>query len=264
MQNDSVDRKRSHGAGWCCAGLGVLWLAACGAGDAGAGVGSQATAGAGVVSSGAAAGSGGRVMLDTGAAGPAAGSSGAAGRVSSGVAGAAASGAGGAAATAGGGAAAAGGGMAGTSAAAGAGGNAGPSAGSAAAGGSAAASGAPTFSRVWTEVLMPKGCTGQYCHGAGMGGLKLGSQAEAYTNLVGVAASGPMCASSAAVRVKPMDPAGSLLIDKLSHLMPGCGEIMPIGAKLEPSCLSDNPSVCNTMAEIALVTAWIEAGAKND
>lgn len=129
---------------------------------------------------------------------------------------------------------------------------------------SAPASGPATFTRVWSEVLERKGCSGQYCHGSGQGGLKFASQAEAYTALVNVAAAGPKCATSGLTRVKPSDSANSLLVEKLSKATPACGDMMPIGAKLDPDCLSMNPSVCNTQAEITLVKQWIDAGAKND
>jgi hypothetical protein len=122
----------------------------------------------------------------------------------------------------------------------------------------------PTFTRVWSEVLEKKGCSGQYCHGSGQGGLKFASQAEAYTALVGVAAAGPKCMSSGLMRVKASDSASSLLVEKLSKATPACGDIMPIGTKLDPDCLSMNPSVCNTQTEITLVKQWIDAGAKND
>jgi predicted CxxxxCH...CXXCH cytochrome family protein len=131
-------------------------------------------------------------------------------------------------------------------------------------GNTAAASGPPTFTRVWSEVLEKKGCSGQYCHGSGQGGLKFASQAEAYSALVGVAAAGPKCMSSGIQRVKPSDSANSLLVEKLSKATPVCGDIMPIGTKLDPACLSMNPSVCNTQAEVTLVKQWIDAGAKND
>jgi hypothetical protein len=137
--------------------------------------------------------------------------------------------------------------------------------GSAIAGSKAAApSGAPTFARVWEEVLSRKGCSGAYCHGGGQGGLKFMSKDDAYKALVGAAAAGPMCASSGKQRVKPADPDASLLLDKISHTQPACGELMPIGAKLAPNCVSMSVTVCNTEAEITLVRDWIAAGAKND
>jgi hypothetical protein len=121
--------------------------------------------------------------------------------------------------------------------------------------------GPPTFSRVWNEVLVPKGCTGVLCHGGAQGGLAMGEMRATYTNLVNVAAAGPLCASSRMLRVKPGDPSASLLLDKLSHAPPACGESMPIGAKLAPNCVSHSPAVCTTDAEIALVRDWISSGA---
>ncbi len=142
-----------------------------------------------------------------------------------------------------------------------------PSAGAGAAaggGGTAAPSGGPTFSRVWAEVLMLKGCAGEYCHGSGMGALPMKNKREAYDNLVNVAAKGAACAAGAKLRVKPMDADASLLLDKMSHAMPSCGDIMPIGAKLAPNCLSTTPSVCTTERELGLVRDWILAGARDD
>ncbi|MFI5307563.1 MAG: hypothetical protein ACHQ53_09435 [Polyangiales bacterium] len=121
--------------------------------------------------------------------------------------------------------------------------------------------GPPTFSRVWNEVLIPKGCTGVLCHGGAQGNLAMAEMQAAYTNLVNVAAAGPLCASSGMLRVKPGDPNASLLLDKLSHAKPACGESMPIGAKLAPNCVSNSPAVCTTDAEIGLVRDWISSGA---
>jgi hypothetical protein len=70
--------------------------------------------------------------------------------------------------------------------------------------------------------------------------------------------------SSGLQRVKPSDSANSSRVEKLSKATPVCGDITPIGTKLDPHCLSMNPSVCNTQAEITLVKQWIDAGAKND
>jgi hypothetical protein len=122
----------------------------------------------------------------------------------------------------------------------------------------------PTFTRVWNEILMLKGCSGEYCHGSGMGGLMLKNKRIAYDALVNVPAAGPACAGKGGVRVKPGMPDMSLLLDKLSHTTPSCGEIMPVGVKLAPNCVSTMPTVCTTEAELALVRDWIAAGAKDD
>jgi hypothetical protein len=129
--------------------------------------------------------------------------------------------------------------------------------------GSGAATG-PTFTRVWTEFLMLKGCSGEYCHGSGMGGLMLKNKRMAYDALVNVPAAGPACAGKGGVRVKPGMPDVSLLLDKISHTTPTCGEIMPVGVKLAPNCVSTMPTVCTTEAELNLVRDWILAGAKDD
>ncbi|HKU38008.1 MAG TPA: hypothetical protein VJR89_07675, partial [Polyangiales bacterium] len=143
------------------------------------------------------------------------------------------------------------------------------SAGGAAAGSGGAApgvipAGAPTWSRVWEEVFLPKGCNGQYCHGSGQGGLSMKNKDDAHLNLVGVAAAGPACKAGGMLRVKASDPNASLLLDKMSHPMPSCGDMMPIGAKLAPNCLSTVQSVCTTEQELGLVKEWILAGARND
>jgi hypothetical protein len=135
---------------------------------------------------------------------------------------------------------------------------------SAAAGGGAAV--AATFTAVWDDIIQPKGCTSSYCHGQGQGqgGLLMSSRADAYKKLVGVPAAGSACGSSGKLRVKPSEPAASVLLDKLSHATPSCGEIMPIGAKLAPNCVSMAPTVCTTEAEISLVRDWITAGAQDN
>ena len=163
------------------------------------------------------------------------------------------------------------GGSAGTSqsagaAAAGSGGT--TTASAAAAGGGAAgaptAAGPVTFSRVWAEVLFPKGCAGAYCHGAGQGNLKFTSKEQAHAALVGVPAAGMACGASGKQRVKPGDPAASLLLEKLEQSKPSCGDPMPIGTKVEPGCVSMSQPVCNTQAELTLIRQWIAAGARND
>jgi hypothetical protein len=111
---------------------------------------------------------------------------------------------------------------------------------------------------------MLKGCSGEYCHGSGMGGLQLKNKRGAYDALVNVPAAGPACTGKGGTRVKPGMPDASLLLDKISHTTPSCGEIMPIGGKLAPNCVSMMPTVCTTEAELALVRDWILAGAKDD
>jgi hypothetical protein len=128
----------------------------------------------------------------------------------------------------------------------------------------AVAASGPTFTRVWSEILMLKGCSGEYCHGSGMGGLAFKNKRGAYDALVNIVAAGPACAAKGGTRVVPGKPDASLLLDKLSHSTPSCGETMPVGAKLVPNCVSTSPTVCTTEAEIGLVRDWILAGAKDD
>ena len=126
------------------------------------------------------------------------------------------------------------------------------------------AAGPASFTRVWSEILSPKGCAGAYCHGGGQGNLKFSSKADAYKALVGVMAAGGPCGSSGKQRIKPGDPAGSLLLEKMEQTKPSCGDPMPIGTKVEPSCVSMSLPVCNTQAELTLIKQWIMAGAKDD
>src|SRR5262249_8225521 len=118
--------------------------------------------------------------------------------------------------------------------------------------------------RVWNEVLVRKTCSAMFCHGMAMGALLMDTQANAYTNLVGVAAAGTGCMTSGKVRVVAGDPDNSLLLGQISHDPPSCGTTMPVGAKRDPMCVSAEPSACNTAAEIDLVRQWIAAGALND
>ncbi len=50
-----------------------------------------------------------------------------------------------------------------------------------------------SFATVWSDLLIPQGCTAGYCHGSGAGGLDMSSQSAAYDNLVGVDAFLPAC-----------------------------------------------------------------------
>lgn len=144
-------------------------------------------------------------------------------------------------------------------------GQGGPSSGGgASSGGVSGASAVPTFTRVWSEVLSAKGCSGEFCHGAGTGSLSLDDKADAYRNLVGVPAQGLACSQSGQLRVSPGKPDESLLLDKISTTTPSCGDPMPIGVRIAPNCLSPSPAVCTTAGEIELVRGWIAAGALDD
>lgn len=128
------------------------------------------------------------------------------------------------------------------------------------AGGGAASGGAPTFTRVFEEILTGTGCAVGACHGSAMGPSKLGlaDKTDAYMGLVGVMAMGSEgpgaaaggCAGMPFTRVKAGDPDNSLLVQKLEGKQT-CGKEMPIGNMLKPD-------------QIKLVRDWIMAGAQND
>jgi len=127
----------------------------------------------------------------------------------------------------------------------------------------------PTFTNVYSTILGVR-CTG--CHRPGGGGVTVGmldlsTAAAAYTNLVGVNASGigagtsgVTCASlnPAQVRVVANDAAASLLINKLQSKISGtlanCGSPMPLPATGAPL----------RQSEVDLISAWIGAGALNN
>jgi hypothetical protein len=81
------------------------------------------------------------------------------------------------------------------------------------------------------------------------------SQSQAYSNLVNVVASGGACGGSGIKRVDPSRPDSSLLLDKISHVTPACGAVMPPGA---------DASVTVPQAQIDQVRAWIASGALNN
>jgi polyvinyl alcohol dehydrogenase (cytochrome) len=111
--------------------------------------------------------------------------------------------------------------------------------------------GAPGFSAIFDEIVVGQGCNTTSCHGSNQGNLSMTSRDEAYANLVGVKAAGPLCGGSGLIRVVPGDPDHSLLLDKISHLQPACGGPMPPTGQLSAQ-------------EIEQVRLWIEMGAAND
>lgn len=130
-----------------------------------------------------------------------------------------------------------------------------------AAGGGAAMGGAPTFTRVYEEVLTGTGCSVGACHGSAMAASRLGlaDKTDAYMQLIGIKAMGMPnpgsmgtgCKDMDFVRVKAGDPDNSLLVQKLENKQK-CGDAMP------PPTGMLKPEV------IKLVRDWIMAGAKND
>lgn len=92
------------------------------------------------------------------------------------------------------------------------------------------------------------------CHG-GSGALNMSTEAMAFANLVGpggvgVVAMGGACGASGLHRVVPGDAMMSLLYLKIRGGAPPCGSAMPRGAATLPA------------GDIAIVRAWIEAGAR--
>jgi hypothetical protein len=86
------------------------------------------------------------------------------------------------------------------------------------------------------------------------GNLGLATQTTAYANLVGKAASGMMCMGKGTLIV-PGNSATSILYSKISSATPVCGAQMPKGCK---------GTMCLSMADVATIKSWIDAGAKND
>jgi hypothetical protein len=119
--------------------------------------------------------------------------------------------------------------------------------------------GAATFSAIYKEIIVAKGCAGSaLCHAGEVGHLQMKDAESTYKALVDVKAMGenvtpsmgPDCKDSGLSRVVPSKPDESLLLLKLQGTQP-CGDPMPIGAKL-----SDE--------QISQVRAWIKDGAKNN
>jgi len=126
-----------------------------------------------------------------------------------------------------------------------------------------------TFTNVYANIIGAR-CIG--CHRPGGGGVNVGmldmsTPSAAYANLVGVTAkgigagtSGVTCASLTppAVRVVAGDSASSLIFDKVHSKLvggqPPCGSPMPLPAAAAPL----------TAAEVALIAAWVDAGALNN
>jgi hypothetical protein len=117
--------------------------------------------------------------------------------------------------------------------------------------------GSATFSAIYAEIIVAKGCTGSpLCHAGPGGGLTLSQQAFAYTALVDVPAKGvtltpPHCRDSGLKRVVPGAPEQSLLLLKVEG-SPPCGQAMP-----------PNPPLLDA-ADIQRIRDWIMAGAPND
>ena len=105
-----------------------------------------------------------------------------------------------------------------------------------------AACGFPSFTEVQTEVF-DKSCVFSACHKGASPAGEMSLELDGYANIVNVAS----MQKPEKPRVKPGDPDGSYMMDKLQG-MGVTGDSMPPGAML-----SDD--------KIELVRAWIEAGA---
>jgi hypothetical protein len=113
----------------------------------------------------------------------------------------------------------------------------------------------PTFGNVYTSVIARR-CTP--CHtvpgeiGITDGKLDMTSQAAAYADLVGTEAAGVSCGGKG-LRVAPGSPTDSIMYLKTDLTDPApCGSKMPLGG----------PPL--SAADVALIQAWISAGAQND
>jgi hypothetical protein len=113
----------------------------------------------------------------------------------------------------------------------------------------AADAGPPTFTNIYTKIFSANGCTTHHSGGA-TGGLNMTTQAMAYTNLVGVAAT-DICAGKGD-RVVKGSAATSLLYLLVSETTPPCGQQMPIAGPYLSA------------AQQATIANWINEGANND
>ena len=118
----------------------------------------------------------------------------------------------------------------------------------------------PTWTRVWEEVVVGTGCNGNAtCHAADTGGLQLTDKNASYTALVGVPAMGTNvsdtgnmnCVDSGLTRVVAGNADESLLQQKLEDKQTCGGPMPPVGDLLDQE-------------KVALVRAWIEAGAQDN
>jgi len=117
-------------------------------------------------------------------------------------------------------------------------------------------SGDPTWSAIYPEIIMAKGCAqGAQCHGGAGGMLNMSDADMAYTALFDVMAMGVLpgftnCSESGLKRVVPNDPDMSLLVQKLAGTQT-CGLQMPPGG----------PASLIPAAQLEQVRMWIANGA---
>lgn len=105
----------------------------------------------------------------------------------------------------------------------------------------------PTWSSIFDNLLLGRGCAGARCHGGTEAGFQVTDPATTHAALVGATPSGDECFGMGTL-VAPSDPGASLLIEKLRP-SPSCGERMPLsGLPLRDE-------------DIAAVEQWIADGA---
>lgn len=116
--------------------------------------------------------------------------------------------------------------------------------------------GNPTWSAIYPEIIMARGCAqGAQCHGGAGGMLTLSDADTAYAALVDVMAMGVLpgftnCSESGLKRVVPNDPDMSLLVQKLAGTQM-CGLQMPPGG----------PASLIPAEQLEQVKMWIAGGA---
>lgn len=123
------------------------------------------------------------------------------------------------------------------------------------------ATGKPTWSAIYDEVVVAGGCSGSaMCHGGdvGLDGLSLQTKSSAYAALIDVKAmgsnltsGGTNCKDVDIVRAVPGDPDNSLLVKKLEGTQP-CGDSMPPGGLR----LKDE--------QLKQVRDWVQQGAQDN
>ncbi len=111
-------------------------------------------------------------------------------------------------------------------------------------GGEAEPSVAPTLSAIQAQIFMPK-CTFSSCHGDAPPSGTMSLLPPAYDKLVNK----PATQVPSKLRVKPGDPDGSYLYEKLAKTKPASGDRMPQG---QPPLSS---------GELASIAEWIRMGA---
>jgi hypothetical protein len=110
----------------------------------------------------------------------------------------------------------------------------------------------PSFERVYAEILVPEGCTGNYCHGGSAGEMTLGEVQAAFDVLVGQDAEKPVCGLTQ--RVVPGDPESSILWARVRPTEPDGAEPCAVKMPSNRAPLS--------AAQAQLVYDWILGGAQ--